>query len=131
MLAESGTRVVAPAAALADAGVGAAAQPEREQVRDEVRRTVQEAMEAAREGAANAAQGSREAGRLEAELARARDAVRQAQGQGGVSILRDESGRVVVNTADGRTIVIDPRAVASEEARRTGCSRSSGSSSAA
>jgi hypothetical protein len=64
------------------------------------------------------------AARVDEALAEARAEVAEIAGQAAdgarsnVSILRDAEGRTIVNTPDGRTIVIDPRAVPSVEAQQ-------------
>ncbi|MGZ8377284.1 MAG: hypothetical protein ACXWZS_18715 [Gemmatirosa sp.] len=66
--------------------------------------------------------GNDAAARLAEELAKAREDVAgiagQGDGRGNVSILRDGEGRTVVRTSDGREIIIDPRAVPSEDAQQ-------------
>jgi hypothetical protein len=68
--------------------------------------------------AAGPGQESEAVVRVNEELAKAREEVAEIAGQpggerGNVSILRDGEGRTIVETPDGRQIVIDPRAVPS------------------
>ena len=84
-------------------------QPRAPAAREEIQAAIEAANAAAQAAASDAARDAATA---------ASEAVAQgAAARGSVSALRDGAGRIVVRTADGRTIIVDPRAVPSDQAR--------------
>ena len=80
-------------------------QVQQRQVEQQVQRQVEQAVQ----HAVRAAQAGEHAERLEAELAKAREAVANIQtspGGGTVSITKDGSGNVVIRTPDGKNVII-------------------------
>ena len=116
--------VTAVAAAALGEPTGARRQPSADQIRADVQQAVREAAAGARQAAdaqranADAQRANADMQRLTAELDRAREAVAQAQAQGGpatgnLSVTRD-GNNVVIHMPDGKMISVDQSIVPAE-----------------